>query len=221
MSSDAATHSASHGQHAPAEGGRRDFLSLVTAATAAVGVGAVVWPFIDSMNPAADTLAAGAPVDVDLSPIQPGQQIVLLWRGKPILVQNRTPASLKILQSKEMLARLSDPDSKVHQQPKYATNWHRSIKPQYGVLVGICTHLGCLPEYFPNPSKSVPVENWLGGYLCPCHGSKYDIAGRVYNGVPAPYNLPVPPYTFINDHAITVGKNPAGHTFSLGSIVQI
>ncbi len=172
------------------------------------------------MEPASDTLAAGAPVDIDLGHMQPGQQIVVLWRGKPILIVNRPPPALKTLQSPKLLARLSDPDSHVHQQPPYAENWHRSAIPEYAVLVGICTHLGCLPGYFPKPSATTPVANWPGGYLCPCHGSKYDLAGRVYVGVPAPYNLPVPPYR-ISGKTLTIGTNPKGETFDLASIVQM
>ena len=107
------------------------------------------------------------------------------------------------------------------QQAPYAANWHRSIKPEYGVLVGICTHLGCIPMFYPQPSASTPVAGWLGGYFCPCHGSKYDPAGRVYSGVPAPYNLPVPPYTFVSDTTIRVGENPSGSAWDFGSIRQL
>jgi len=200
---------------------RRDFLTLVTLTSAAVGIGAIAWTLIDSMNPARDTLAAGAPLDVDLSKLAPGQQIVVLWRGKPIFVLNRTPEALKELQSSDIRSRLADPDSKVNQQPPYARNWHRSAVPEYGVMVGICTHLGCLPGYYPNPDQSNPAPNWPGGYLCPCHGSKYDLAGRVYSGVPAPYNLPVPPYQILNGKTLRIGDNPPGVAFDLGSVVQI
>ena len=103
---------------------------------------------------------------------------------------------------------MADPNSAEWQQAPYATNWHRSIKPEYGVLVGICTHLGCIPLFYPAPSATTPVANWIGGYFCPCHGSKYDAAGRVYSGVPAPYNLPVPPYRFLDDTTIRIGENP-------------
>ena len=203
------------------EPGRRDLLKLVTLATAAIGTGAVAWAFIDSMNPAADVIAAGAPIDVDLSRVAPGQQIIILWRGSPILIINRTPDALKTLQSPAMVQRLSDPDSTVMQQPPYAMNWHRSVNPEYGVMVGICTHLGCLPGYYPQPSKDTPVTDWPGGYFCPCHGSKYDLAGRVYSGVPAPYNLPVPPYHFPNPKTLRIGENPAGAMFELSSVVQM
>ncbi|MGC1410303.1 MAG: ubiquinol-cytochrome c reductase iron-sulfur subunit, partial [Acetobacteraceae bacterium] len=168
--------SAVHGGSLPSEPARRDFLKLVTMATAAIGGAAVAWAFIDSMNPAADVIAAGAPMDIDVSKLAPGQQIVILWRGSPILVVNRTPEALKTLQEASLVGRLSDPNSTVDQQPGYARNWHRSINPEYAVLVGICTHLGCLPSYYPTPSPTEPVANWPGGYFCPCHGSKYDLA---------------------------------------------
>ncbi len=121
-----------------------------------------------------------------------------------------------------MIALLSDPDSQVVQQPPYATNWHRSIKPEFGVLVGICTHLGCIPLFYPDASATTPVSNWPGGYFCPCHGSKYDPAGRVFSGVPAPYNLPVPPYRFVSDTTIRIGENPADATsWDFGAIKQL
>jgi len=218
---EAASGAVALGRHEIESPPRRDFLTLVTLATAAVGAGAIAWAFIDSMNPAADTVAAGAPLEIDLSKVAPGQQIVVLWRSKPIFVLNRTPEALKELQSPDLLSRLSDPNSTVHQQPIYAENWHRSSAPEYGILVGICTHLGCLPGYFPKPDPNNPVANWPGGYLCPCHGSKYDLAGRVYSGVPAPYNLPVPPYQILNGKTLRIGVNPPGVTFDLGSVVQI
>jgi ubiquinol-cytochrome c reductase iron-sulfur subunit len=108
---------------------------------------------------------------------------------------------LKTLQDPALVDRLADPHSRQHQQPPYADNWHRSVKPEYGIMVGICTHLGCIPKFDPKPDPSLPVANWLGGYFCPCHGSKYDLAGRVFQGVPAPFNLPVPPYRFVSDTA--------------------
>lgn len=207
--------------HAPEGGTRRDFLYIATAAVGAVGAASVAWPLIAQMNPDAATKAAGAPVDIDVSKIEPGQQVVILWRGSPVLVVNRPPEQLKELQKKELVSQLADPDSKVLQQPKYAENWHRSVKPEIAVLVGICTHLGCIPQFFPNPSATDPVANWQGGYFCPCHGSKYDLAGRVFRGVPAPYNLPVPPYHMVNDKTLRIGENPPGEIFELGSVVQI
>jgi ubiquinol-cytochrome c reductase iron-sulfur subunit len=200
---------------------RRDFLTILALASAAVGAGAAAWPFIDSMEPAADTLAAGEPIEVDLSKVAPGQQIVVVWRGKPIFIVHRTPEALKTLQDPKVISVLSDPNSHVGQQPTYAENWHRSVDPTYAVMVGICTHLGCVPSFFPNISATDPAPNWPGGYLCPCHGSKYDLAGRVYSGVPAPYNLPVPPYNMISKTVARIGENPAGNAFDLNSVVQI
>jgi ubiquinol-cytochrome c reductase iron-sulfur subunit len=141
---------------------RRDLLSLIAISGAAIGAGAIAWPLIDSMNPSADVIAAGAPIDIDLSKIAVGQQIVVLWRGAPMLIVNRTPAALKTLQEPTLISRLSDPNSTVHQQPPYAENWHRSVKPEYAVIVGICTHLGCLPGYMPTPDATSPAPNWPG-----------------------------------------------------------
>jgi len=200
---------------------RRDFLYIATGTVAAVGAAATLVPFIGQMNPDASTLAAGGPVDLDVSKIEPGQQVVVRWRERPIFVFRRTPETLKTLQDPKLVSQLSDPNSQQLQQAGYATNWHRSIKPEFGVLVGICTHLGCIPLFYPQPNASAPVANWLGGYFCPCHGSKYDPAGRVFSGVPAPYNLPVPPYTFVNDTTIRVGENPSGSTWDFGSIRQL
>jgi ubiquinol-cytochrome c reductase iron-sulfur subunit len=201
---------------------RRDFLKLVTGAAAAIGTAAFAWTLIDSMNPAADVIAAGAAMDIDLSKIASGQQVIVRWRGTPILIVNRTPAALQTLREPALMHRLSDPDSTVHQQPPYAENWHRSIDPAFAVLVGICTHLGCLPSYMPQPDPTTPAPDWPGGYFCPCHGSKYDLAGRVYSGVPAPYNLPVPPYSFPNKTTLRIGENPPGQiAFELDSVVQM
>ena len=200
---------------------RRDFLYVATAAVGAVGTLAALVPLISQMNPDAATLAAGGPVDLDLSKVQPGQQVMVTWRGRPILVTNRTPQVLQTLQDPKLLSQLADPQSSELQQPPYAVNWHRSLKPEYGVLVGICTHLGCIPLYEPLKNASQPAANWLGGYFCPCHGSKYDLAGRVFNGVPAPYNLPVPPYTFVNETTLRVGENPPSSNFDFSSVRQI
>lgn len=203
------------------EGGtRRDFLILTVSALGAVGAGALAVPFISSMQPARDTLAAGAPVDIDISHIQPGQQIVVLWRSRPIFITHRTEDELKTLQSPQGIGQLRDPDSKALQQPEYAKNWHRSIKPEFLVLVGICTHLGCIPGFDPQPGGDLG-PSWLGGYFCPCHGSRYDLAGRVFVGVPAPLNLPVPPYNFVSDTVVRIGENPPGSNFDLNSVEQL
>jgi ubiquinol-cytochrome c reductase iron-sulfur subunit len=205
----------------PAEPSRRDFLFIATAAAGAVGAAATLVPLIDQMNPDASTLAAGGPVDLDVSKIAENSQVVIYWRQRPIFVFHRSQQTLQSMQSPQMTALLSDPNSTEDQQPPYATNWNRSVKPEYGVLVGICTHLGCIPLFFPTPSPSQPVTNWPGGYFCPCHGSKYDPAGRVWSGVPAPYNLPVPPYHFVNDTTIRVGENPSDATWDFDSIRQL
>jgi ubiquinol-cytochrome c reductase iron-sulfur subunit len=200
---------------------RRDFLYIATAAWASVGAAATLVPLISQMNPDASTLAAGGPVDLDISKIAPGQQIVVRWRERPVFVFHRTPDTLKTLQDPRLLAQLADPQSDELQQPPYAANWHRSVKPEFGVLVGICTHLGCIPLFYPQPNATTPAAGWLGGYFCPCHGSKYDPAGRVFSGVPAPYNLPVPPYHFLNDATVRVGENPSDAHFDFASIRQI
>lgn len=198
---------------------RRDFLYLATGAVGAVCAGAVLWPLIDQMEPDAATIAAGAGIDVDLSSLEPGQQITVKWRGHPMFIVNRPPDVLKTLQDQRLVERLSDPDSRVVQQPQYADNWHRSLNPAYGVMVGVCTHLGCIPKFMPTPGSV--SSDWPGGYFCPCHGSKYDLAGRVFRGVPAPYNLPVPPYTFIAEKKIRIGANPEGQAFQLDDVVQL
>jgi ubiquinol-cytochrome c reductase iron-sulfur subunit len=200
---------------------RRDFLYVATATVAAFGAAASLAPLIDQMNPDAGTLAAGAPVNIDLSKVEPGQQVVIRWRERPVFVTHRTPAILHALQNPQLVDQLADPQSDELQQPPYARNWHRSLKPEYGLLVGICTHLGCIPMFYPQPNAGSPAQNWPGGYFCPCHGSKYDLAGRVFSGVPAPYNLPVPPHHYINDTTVRIGENPEGVAFDFGSIRQI
>jgi ubiquinol-cytochrome c reductase iron-sulfur subunit len=222
VASSSTINSASSANNAPsAKATRRDFLYVATGAFGAVGAVASLVPFVAQMEPDASTLAAGGPVELDLNKVDPGQQVVLQWRGKPIFVTHRTPKALQTLQDPALLAQLADPRSSELQQPPYAENWHRSIKPEFGVLVGICTHLGCIPKFEPQPSATEPVRSWLGGYFCPCHGSKYDLAGRVFNGVPAPYNLPVPPYLFVNETRIRIGENPPSASFDFASIRQL
>jgi ubiquinol-cytochrome c reductase iron-sulfur subunit len=173
------------------------------------------------MAPDAATLAAGAPIDVDISNVAPGQQIVVRWRERPTVILHRTPEVLAQLQDASLVEQLADPNSHELQQPPYATNWHRSTRPEISILVGICTHLGCIPKFYPQPNASAPAANWPGGYFCPCHGSKYDLAGRVFKGVPAPYNLPVPPHHFTSDTVVRIGENPENQKFDFSSIRQI
>ncbi len=212
-------HSQTAGAHAE-EGTRRDFLVIAANALMGVGAACAAWPLIKSMNPARDVLAAGAPVDIDISSLQPGQQILVLWRSRPVFIVNRNPDELAKLQTSQDTSLLRDPNSDEMQQPPYAKNWHRSLKPEFLVLVGICTHLGCIPEFTPQPGGGLGA-NWPGGYFCPCHGSRYDLSGRVFSGVPAPYNLPVPPHRFVNDTTIRIGENPPDSAWDFGSIVQI
>jgi ubiquinol-cytochrome c reductase iron-sulfur subunit len=217
----ASTASAPTAGHEP-EGTRRDFLFIATGMVGAVGAAAALVPLLDQMNPDASTLAAGGPVDLDVSKIAEGSEVMIRWRQRPIFVFRRSAQTQQSMQSPQMIALLSDPDSAEPQQPPYATNWHRSLKPELGVLVGICTHLGCIPLFYPTPSPATPVSNWPGGYFCPCHGSKYDPAGRVFSGVPAPYNLPVPPYRFLSDTTIRVGENdPSAEAWNFDGIRQL
>lgn len=184
---------------------RRRFLLTTTSVIGGVGALCALTPFVSSWMPSAKAQAAGAPVQVDLSKMEPGQQVTVPWRGKPVWIIRRTPDMLKHLDDDRALLR--DPDSVVEQQPEYAQNKFRSIKAEYLVLVGICTHLGCSPKYKPNEKELGP--DWPGGFFCPCHGSTFDLAGRVFKGVPAPINLEVPPYRYISDHVIVIGEEEA------------
>ena len=186
--------------------GRRRFLIAATTVVGAVGVGFTAVPFILSMQPSAKTQAAGAPVEVDISKIEPGQRLTVEWRGKPIWIVRRTEENLQELKSLNDMLR--DPNSEeTTQQPQYAQNATRSIKPEYLVVIGICTHLGCSPSFVKkdDPQAASIREGWKGGFFCPCHGSLFDLAGRVYKGVPAPLNLVVPPYTYLSETKIMVG----------------
>lgn len=189
---------------------KRRFLTLLTTGVGAIGVGFAATPFVLSMTPSARARAAGAPVEVDISKLEPGQMLTVEWRGKPVWIVNRTKDMLASLSTHDQL--LSDPKSKVtDQQPAYATNETRSIKPELLVLVGICTHLGCSPsQKFQVGPASGMGDDWQGGFFCPCHGSKFDLAGRVFKGVPAPTNLVVPPYMFVSDTRILLGVDKIG-----------
>ena len=197
---------------------RRDFMTLFAGSVAVVGAGAFAWPLIDSLSPPEALNVGGGVVDLDVSHLAPGTQMSALWRGKPVFVVHRTPTQLLTLQNPNLTRRLVDAQSDAYQQPDYAKNWHRSIDPQYGVMVGICTHLGCVPNFFPNPSATDPVPNWPGGYLCPCHGSRYDLAGRVLRGSPAQYNLPVPPYAMATATSVRIGTSPDDLDFDFSRI---
>jgi ubiquinol-cytochrome c reductase iron-sulfur subunit len=172
---------------------RRNFLIGATSVVGSVGVVGVAVPFIGSWNPSAKALAAGAPIKVDISRLEPGDMLgpIPAWRDKPVFIVKRTDQMVAALSEKT--GRLADPDSLEPQQPDYARNEGRSIRPDVLVIVGICTHLGCSPKFYPEVTPQDYDPDWLGGFYCPCHGSKFDLAGRVYSGVPAPTNLQVPP----------------------------
>jgi ubiquinol-cytochrome c reductase iron-sulfur subunit len=188
--------------------GRRRFLTATTSVVGAVGAGYLAVPFIKSWNPSARAKLAGAPVTQDISALAEGQQLTLKWRGQPVYVAKRSQAMLATLPQVDSL--LLDPKSdNTDQQPAYAKNEWRSIKPEILVLVAVCTHLGCAPEFVPELKPQPFDPDWKGGYFCPCHKSRYDLAGRVYQGMPAPANLPVPPYHFETDTTLVIGVDPA------------
>ncbi|SEG70992.1 ubiquinol-cytochrome c reductase iron-sulfur subunit [Marinobacterium lutimaris] len=184
--------------------GRRRLLIGATSAVGAVGaVGAAV-PFVASWNPSAKAKAAGAPAKADISKLEPGQQMIVEWRGKPVWVVRRGPDALANLE--KLNDRLADPTSEKPQQPDYIPNTPaRAIRPEIAVMVGICTHLGCSPTYRPEVAPEDLGPEWLGGFFCPCHGSKFDLSGRVFKGVPAPTNLVIPPHMYEDDNTLVVG----------------
>ena len=189
--------------------GRRRFLTAATTVVGGVGTAYVIAPFVLSMQPSAKTQAAGAPVEADVSKLEPGQMMTVEWRGKPVWIIRRSERALEDLPSNN--DKLRDPQSQVEtQQPAYAQNEHRSIKPEFAVLVGICTHLGCSPTYRPELAPADIGPDWKGGFFCPCHGSKFDLAGRVFQGVPAPTNLEVPPYKYLSENVLLVGEDDQG-----------
>ena len=193
----------------PINHGRRRFLTATTAVVGAVGAGFVAVPFIKSWNPSERAKLAGAPITADISALEEGQRIILEWRGQPIWIVRRSPAVLQALPTLDDVLR--DPKSEnPEQQPAYANNELRSIKPEVSVLVGLCTHLGCSPEMVAQIAPQPFDAEWKGGYFCPCHKSKFDMAGRVYQGVPAPTNLVVPPHHYVDDTTIVIGVDPQG-----------
>jgi ubiquinol-cytochrome c reductase iron-sulfur subunit len=187
---------------------RRCFLRRATATVGGIGLAASAVPFVSYWLPSADIEAAGGPVDVDVSTLKPTEQRTIVWRGKPVWIIRRTQAMLDSLP--KLNALLRDPNSNEDQQPPYAKNIARSIKPEFFIAVGICTHLGCIPTYRPDVGGISP--DWLGGFYCPCHGSLYDLAGRVFKGVPAPLNLVIPPYNYLSDTHVQIGKDKEGST---------
>ncbi len=186
---------------------RRRFLVGATSAIGAVGVVGVAVPFVAAWRPSARARAAGAPVQADISKLRPGQRMTVEWRGRPVWIIRRTPEMIARTQALSSAA-LADPDSRQPQQPAYAQGELRSRRPDIGVLIGLCTHFGCSPLYRPEPDAAEPKgDDWPGGFYCPCHSSRFDLAGRVYTNMPAPTNLEVPPYRFLSDAIIEVGED--------------
>jgi ubiquinol-cytochrome c reductase iron-sulfur subunit len=183
--------------------GRRQLLTVATTLTGAVGVAFAAAPFLASWKPSARAKALGAPVEIDISKLEPGAMLKIEWRGKPVWVVRRTPEMLGTLGTLDAL--LADPASDQSKQPDYAKNDARAVKPEYFVVLGVCTHLGCAPMSRFEPGDAELGADWPGGFYCPCHGSKFDLSGRVFRGVPAPTNLEIPPYTFAASGHILIG----------------
>jgi ubiquinol-cytochrome c reductase iron-sulfur subunit len=188
------------------DAGRRRFLVAATSVVAAVGAGFVAVPFLSSWMPSERAKNAGAPVEVDISKLEEGRLLIVEWQSKPVWIVKRSAKTLEDLKKND--DHLRDPNSEnASQQPPYAQNHDRSIKPEILVLVGICTHLGCSPTFRPDIAPADLGESWLGGFFCPCHSSRFDLAGRVFQGVPAPTNLVVPPHKYLSDNVILVGED--------------
>ena len=187
---------------------RRCFLRRATATVGGIGLAAGAVPFVSYWLPSADTEAAGGPVELDISTLKPTEQRTVIWRGQPVWIIRRTQAMLDSLP--KLNALLRDPLSEEDQQPAYAKNIYRSIKPEFFIAIGICTHLGCIPTY--RPDVGGVSADWLGGFYCPCHGSLYDLAGRVFKGVPAPKNLVIPPYQYLSESHVQIGHDKEGNS---------
>ena len=186
----------------PEDPARRTLLAATVAVGGVATVGAAI-PFVASMLPSERAKALGAPVEADIATLKPGELQILEWRGKPVWILRRTPEMLESIKKTD--DKVADPKSEVLLQPDYAKNEYRSIKPDVAVLVGVCSHLGCSPQYKGVEARGEMGADWAGGFYCPCHGSKFDLAGRVYKGVPAPVNLTVPPYSYLPDGRILIG----------------
>lgn len=188
--------------------GRRKFLVAATSVAGGIAGAAIATPFLLSMMPSERAKAAGAPVEVDISKLEPGMLMMVEWRGRVVWVLNRTPDMLETLAKLE--DQLADPNSEKNQQPEYARNRTRSIKPEILVTEGVCTHLGCSPVFRKDVAPADLGPDWLGGFFCPCHGSKFDLAGRVYKSVPAPTNMVVPPHVYLSDSRLLIGSESEG-----------
>ena len=199
-------HDSSETENQPTNSNRRRFLTVATSVVGGVGVVGAAVPFIASWNPSIKARTAGADVEADISKIQPGQLIRVIWRSKPVWIARRTPELLALLATATVEDHLRDPNSEEEQQPEFAKNRHRSLKEEYLVVVGICTHLGCSPQHLKDGAFGEYVEGVPEGFFCSCHGSKFDMAGRVFENVPAPLNLVVPPYMYLDDNTILIGS---------------
>jgi ubiquinol-cytochrome c reductase iron-sulfur subunit len=187
---------------------RRRVLIGATCAVGAVGVVGAAVPFVGSWNPSARAKAAGAPVKYNISKIEPGAMVTVEWRGKPVFIVRRTQAALDSLKKVEEQGVLLDAGSNEPQQPEYAKNAERAINKEFAILLGVCTHLGCAPAFRPDVGAAdLGGDKWQGGFFCPCHGSKYDLAGRVYVAVPAPLNLEVPPHRYESEFVVVIGED--------------
>lgn len=197
---------------------RRDVLTTGSIALGGAGACTLAVPFLDSLrqSEASSTLQDQATIDVPLQDLSPGEHKIVVWQGLPVAIQRRTTGMLHALESPALLTLLADPQSRTRQQPRDAENLYRSLRPEYGVFITICTHLGCVPNYQNNPA--IPAS---GGFFCPCHGSQFDGAGRVLRNMPAPYNLPVPPMHFTDDHTIRLGESLTSPDFSINSLQQL
>jgi ubiquinol-cytochrome c reductase iron-sulfur subunit len=191
----------------PVDSSKRTWLIASTCAGAVGGVGVAV-PFVSTFQPSERAKAAGAAVEVDISALKPGEKMTVEWRGKPVWILRRTPEQLESLKKTDDMVVDPASDRKNYFIPPYAKNQYRSIKPEYLVLIGICTHLGCSPgdKFTPGPQPSLPAD-WPGGFLCPCHGSTFDLAGRVFKNKPAPDNLEVPPHMYLSDTKLLIGED--------------
>jgi ubiquinol-cytochrome c reductase iron-sulfur subunit len=187
---------------------KRKFLIAATSAVGGVAVAGVAIPLVMSMQPSARAKAAGAPVEVDISKVEPGMLLTVEWRGKPVWIVNRTPEMLDLMAKHD--DQLADANSDMPQQPDYCKNATRSIKPEYLVAVGICTHLGCSPTFRKDVGAADLGGDWPGGFFCPCHGSRFDLAARVFKGVPAPTNLVIPPHQYLSDAKLLIGVDAKG-----------
>jgi len=187
------------------DGGRRHFLLVATTVTGVAGLAATAVPFLASWKPSARAQALGAPVEQDVSKLEPGGVLKVNWRGQAIFIVRRTPEMIATLSDPKVIAQLRDPNSEEPEQPEYAKNEIRALRPEFLVLVGVCTHLGCAPIDRFQPQDAELGADWPGGFYCPCHGSRFDMAGRVFKDVPAPTNLRIPPYRFLNESVIQIG----------------